>query len=203
MTVRFYVMPLTVTASGSRGPKYLKWGVGILAGDGTGLDVPWQLIDFGFEPTCLVCADVDAAQHTSLNANADVTAAPANIDDTIANATQRDTVRSKLEALNIPAGWVEIGMTFREVLRPCAHLFQFAQRYHAISGRKIIEPGYTLDTIISDIPVEVRQGLKAAADSLGYDFSGISLSWPYRRGLKFLGDQWGDEPVSFGSLATL
>jgi hypothetical protein len=203
MTVRYYIMPLQVTAQNARGPKYMKWGGGVTGGNPTGIDAPYQFIDFGFEPTCLVCADVDATQHTSLNANADVTAAPVNLDDPIPNATQRDTVRSKLEVLNIPAGWVDIGMTYRSVLRPVAHLFQFAQRYHAISGRRIIEVGYTLDTVMAFLPAEVRTGLKDAADSLGYDYEGISLSWPYRQGLKFLGDQWGATPITFGALGTL
>jgi hypothetical protein len=202
MTVRYYIMPLTVLGS-ERGPKYMKWTGLASAGNPTGIDAPYQLIDFGFEPTCMVVADVTDIQHAALAANLDVTAAPVNLDDTIANAAQRDNVRSKLEALNIPAGWVDIGMTFRSVVRSVACLMLFAQRYHAISGRRIIEPGYTLDTIISDIPLEVRQGLKAAAASLGYDFTGISLSWLYRQGLKFLGDQWGAAPISFGPLATL
>jgi len=202
MTVRYYIMPLLVIVN-ERGPKYMKWTGLVSAGNPTGIDAPYQYVNFGLEPTCLVVADVTDVQHTSLNANADVTAAPVNIDDTIVNAAQRDNVRSKLEALNIPAGWVEIGMTFRAVLRPVAHLMLFAQRYHLIANRRIIEPGYTLDTLISDIPILVRQGLKAAATSLGYDFSGVSLAWQYRQGLKFLGDQWGVTPVLFGSLATL
>jgi hypothetical protein len=187
---------------GDRGPKYMKFD-GLISGNPTGVDAIFRFLDYGLEPTCLVVADVSDAQHTTLVANADVTAAPLNIDDTIANAAQRDTVRSKLEVLNIPTGWVDIGMTFRVVLRTVAQLMLFAQCYNRIANRRIIEPGYTLDTLINDIPLEVRQGLKAAADIRGYDFTGISLSWLYRQGLKFLGDQWGATPISIGSLGTL
>jgi len=96
MTVRFYIMPLTVVAS-RRGPKYLKW-----RDNPTGIDAPWAMVDYGFQPTCLVAAEVDTTQHSSLNANADLMAAPADLDSTIGNAAQRDNVKAKLDTLDPP-----------------------------------------------------------------------------------------------------
>lgn len=196
--VRFYIMPIEVVNETKRGPAYLKWRF-----NPDGVDAPWSMKDFGFQDTCIVAADVTAAQHQTLVANSDVVAAPANIDNIIDTVAKRDNVRDKLEDLNVPAGWVQTGMSYREVLRPVTHLFMFAQRYHALTGRKMVEPGYNLNTRISDLPLEVRQGLQQAADDLGYDTSGIAGSWLYRRGLKHLGDQWGESPVIFGDLVTL
>lgn len=197
MTVRYYIMPLQVVGN-RRGPKYLRW-----RDNPAGLDVPWSLKDFGFEPACMVAADVDPAQHQAISANPDVLSAPENLDDVIDTAQKRDAARAALDTLNVPSGFVQMGMTFRAVVRPLCHLFLFAQRYHAMTGRKLVEAGYTLRTQIGDLPQSVRQDLTAVADSLGYDHSGVHGAMTYQQGLKLLADQWGDRPVRFGNLGDL
>ena len=203
MTVRFYIMPIKTIGGIYRGPKYLRWRF-----NPDGLNVMWSLKDFGYRDTCIVAADVSAEQHQDLASNEDVLAAPANLDNVIDTIQKRDTVRDALESLHVPGQWVNVDMTYREVLRPVTHLFLLAQRYHAITaekygqGRKLVEAGYTLNTLVSEIPAQIRQDLNQAAQSLGYDTSEILGSWMYRRALKHLGDQWGDAPVEFG-LTTL
>ncbi len=203
MTVRIYIMGIEVIGSRRQPAHFVsRFGTGTV-------NAPYSFKDFGFTDTCIVVSDVTTEQHAELIGYSDVLAAPANIDNAIPNNTVRDNVRSQLEGLNVPAGWVQTGMSYREVLRPITHLFLFAQRYHALTaekygtGRKLVEQGYTLDTIISDIPVEVRQDLQDAADSLGYDYSSVQASDTYRVGLKKLADQWGETPVLFGTLLTL
>jgi hypothetical protein len=201
MTVRFYIMPMLVVNDNYRGPKYLRWRF-----NPEGLNVTWSAKDFGYRDTCIAAADVDTAQHQTLAGYSDVIAAPANIDNVIDTEAKRDNVRDALESLHVPGQWVHVDMTYREVLRPVTHLFLLAQRYHALTaeaygtGRRLVEPGlgYTLDTLVSNIPAQVRSDLNQAAQSLGYDTSQVQQSWMYRRALKHLGDQWGDQPVEFG-----
>lgn len=203
--VRIYVMPIERVGN-ARGPKYFKWWF-----NPDGIDTVWSMKDFGYRDTCIIAADVTPAQHQEIAARDDVIAAPADIDSVIDTQQKRDAVVDALESLHVPAGWVEVGMTYREVVRPVTHLFLLAQRYYGQTaskygeGLRLVEPslGYTLDTLVSDIPAQVRQDLNEAAVSLGYDTSGVNGSWTYRRALKHLGDQWGDTPVLFGSLLTL
>lgn len=141
---------------------------------------------FGFSGVFLVVADVSAAQHTELVGYADVVSVPADLDSTIDTAGERDAVTAALEDLQIPVtNWVQIGQSYRYVLRVILHLFLFAKRFYANTGGLVlVGGGLTLNMLVSDIPTETKQALTQAANELGYDFSNVQNSDTYRQALK-------------------
>lgn len=193
MAIRFYILPIETIDNG-RGPKYLKWRLAP-----AGLNVRWAAMDFGLEPVMLVWADVTGGQHTALSANADVISIPANIDNNI-TAGALNNVKAALEGLNIPAGWVTTGHTYRQVLRIVAGLFQFAQRFHGLHGERLFGGGFTMETQFQDLPQAVRTKLIAAAESHDYDTSALSGASTVRQILKFLADQWDSEEIVMGGV---
>lgn len=196
MAIRFYLIPIEIVDGNKRGPKYLKWR---FTENVAPLDVLWSGMDFGLEPVMLVQADVTPAQHTTLSGNADVISIPANIDNNI-TAGALSAVKAALETLNVPAGWVTTGFTYRQVLRMVAGLFQFAQRHHGAHSERLFSGGFNMDTQFSALPLAVRQRLIATADSLNYDTSGLSGSNTIRQILKNVADQWGSKPIIIGGI---
>jgi hypothetical protein len=198
--IRWYVWPVQEVEIGDtlyRGPKYLKWRQ-----NPDGVDVRWKAMDYGLMPTMLLVADVTQEQHDLAAAQPDIITIPPDIDGAI-SPQALPLVVDALEALHIPAGWVTTAHTYRDVMRPTAHLFQLAQRYHGRTARRLIEAGYNLDTLIGDLPVNVLQSLNETAQSLGWDTSEIQASWRLRQALRHLAQQWGEAPVLFGDLGTL
>ena len=193
MAIQFYLLPIE-QVNFARGPKYLKWRF-----SPTGLDVRWSAMDFGLEPVMLVWADVTNPQHTALSANTDVVSLPANIDNAI-SAGALNSVKAALEGLNIPAGWVTTGHTYRQVLRIVAGLFQFAQRFHGLHGERLFGGSFTMETQFRDLPQAVRTKLTQAAESHDYDTSALSGTSTVRQILKFLADQWDGEVIVMGGL---
>lgn len=205
--VRFYLTRIEENpAFNARGPKYFDWRFDPDKdnpdADPVGIVCRWSLMDYGLMDACIVVADVTPEQHDELVTHADVLALPENIDNPIPNAGARNKVRDALELLHIPGAWVQVGITYREVLRTVLQVFQLGQRYAGITRQRLIDIGFTLDNTVGDLPVGVRQNLAATAESFGWDISAITLSWTIRDALKHLADQWGDLPIHFG-LVTL
>ena len=180
-----------------RGPKYLEWRM-----NPDGISVPWSWVDYGLLPTGLLVADVDTDQHRKLAGYKDVIVVPEKIDDRI-SATALPTVSAALEAIHVPMDWATKSSTYRDVIRRMAHLFQFAQRHHGDTGRKIIDGDVSLDATIALLPANERVALSETADALGYETADIRDSWSMRQTLKYFGEQWGADPVIFGNLAEL
>jgi hypothetical protein len=190
--IRFYIIPIDVVGGNKRGPKYFKWQFGP-----DGIDCQRSMKDYGLIDAGLVAADVTQAQHEQLAAEMDVAAAPVDIDQYVSGIAL-PTVVNVLEALWIPAGWVTTGHTYRELLRMVGGLFMFAQRHHGMHGEQLITSQADLDLRWNQITLARRERIVATADDLGYDYSEVQNSWEVRRILKYLGDQWGETPISFG-----
>lgn len=185
MAVRFYLVPLQLAVPGGGGiaegnynrPKYfLEAGVSLT-----------DSAPYGIDNTYLVAADVTNVQHSAINANADVTSIPLDIDQQIGGALA--AVQSALEALRIPSGWVTATMTYRFVLSIVRRIFQFLQRFSGISRKSIFDSGITLDSTIGQLTVNQRQALQNAADNFGLDTSTITGTTTIRQALKIVADQ--------------
>lgn len=189
MAIRVYLLPIVPHPARANGrvPKYL-----------IALGVPWGGMDYGLEPVMLVVADVTAAQHAALAANADVVSVPANLDAPI-GAGALNAARSALEALGIPAQWLVASTTWREAVRHVARVFQLAQRFHGLYGVRLYRGGVTLNTTVARLTAGQRAALLDAATSLGWDVSGVQSDWTLRHALKALSDQWG-APVLIGGV---
>jgi len=187
MTVHLYVLPvLHLVDPNYNVPKYLphRFNPALV-----GLEnVPWAWETYLLEDIALLIADVTDPQHTLLSGQADVIAVPP-LDNTIANATARNRVRTVLEAASIPAGWVSVGMTYRQVVRLVICMFQFHNRLVARLQRRLFDSSVNLDMTVSQIPEGTRTWLQDVAGEFGLDYSGVTGSTTLRDLLKLLADQ--------------
>lgn len=177
--VRFYLVPVigTGTTTDSRRPKYI---AGVIAG-------PWSAMDYGDEPVMLVAADVTPGEHTTIAANADVAAAPADISTTISGTLS--TVQTKYESFNIPADWVTSGMTWKTLIRWTSRLFVFHQRFQGLSGGRFFPAGITLSSLVGDLTAGQKSTYQTAASTLGVSLAGISNLTTIREALKLMAPQ--------------
>ena len=136
--LRFYIIPIDSVQGGKyKGPKYFKWRF-----NPDGIACKWNFMQYGLMPLGIILAhDIEDADNAYLESQDDVTALPLNIDNNI-SAGAVPIVQAELEALHIPAMWVNTTHTYRYILKIVAGLFQFAQRYKGQHARKLIEAGY-------------------------------------------------------------
>jgi hypothetical protein len=155
-------------------------------------------MDYGPEPVCLVAVqDIPPETHTTLAGEPDCVAVPSDLDSEV--GAQLTQVRNVIEALNIPAGWVQSTHTYRQLLRIVAAMFQFMQRFAAVGGNtRVFQSGINLDSTYGSLPLNVRNALRDTADSLGYDRSGIVAGTTVRAMLKQMGDQWSQLEIHLG-----
>lgn len=189
--IRFYVLPIAIDPVMGRHPKYVSMNDGA---DGWLVLTRWGMFDYGLIDAALLCANVTQEQHEILAAEPDVAAVPENIDGNISEVALPKVV-SVLEALRVPAGWVDTTYTYRQILRMFGGLCQFAQRHNGLHGERLIDSQAQLDLRWNQIPADRQQRIIATADSFGYDYSEITNQWLIRQILKHLADQWGDTPL--------
>jgi hypothetical protein len=193
MTLNLYVMPIigAGTISDQRRPKYVS----------TFNTFSWGMFDYGNEPWCLVgVIDIDATTDAALNANADVNGLPVNLSNTLGGA--RTTVQNDLEAVNIPGTWVLTSNTWRDVVLFVGGCCQFAQRFQGQTGGRWFGGSVTLDSTFNSLGATVRNGLQAAAQSFGFDTSGITSTSTLRQIIQSAGQQYVSMnlPLSMASI---
>lgn len=197
--IRWYVLP--VEQSGTvRGPKYMDWGDPSPPDfvEHPGIEASWGIMDYsGMMDVCIMVADVSQAQHEQLAVEPDVAGAPEDIDQNI-SPTALPKVQAVLEALRIPADWVDTTYTYRAILRMVAGLFQFAQRHYGLHNEELITSPAQLDLRWNQIPQDKQLRIIATVDSFGYDYSDVTNQWLVRRILKYLADQWAGGSFDFG-----
>lgn len=184
----FFLVP--IIGSGTRTdplrPKYVR-ELGI---------ADWSSCDFG--ATSILYTNGTAQQEADLSANVDVVTVPP-LDNTIANGALTQ-VKSQLEGLNLPAQWVQVGMTYRTVLRVTVGMAQLIQRTSAILGQPVTIPG-NLDKTISQFPVAVRNAIAQACDELGINRTNITGSTTLRAALADFGQQFiAGNTIALGNL---
>lgn len=197
MTIRYYILPIVRTVGGMRTAKYFAYPKGGLSG----IVCPWTMKDYGDIDQAIICADIQDADHTALVANADVLAAPVNIDSTMTTGAV-STAQTFLETYNIPADWINTGDTYRAVLRTITAFFLYMQRVTYFLGHSITLPGNWANLQMSQVPADIRNAMGQAATSFGYDYSWVVGTTTVRQVLKGMADAWGVQPILFG-LATL
>lgn len=197
--VRYYLVPRIgdghgvplaelTELNGSWRPKYTDRGA---LGPGNDI-VSWSAMPYGIENAFLLATDATTAQHNALAAQADVLAIPTALDSNVSGLAVT-TIQTKLEAVNLPAEWVTTSLTYRDVLRRVGKMILFASRYAGIADAN----GYSqrwLDTVTLDTRwnqlTQIQQNrLRATADSLGLDYSGVINTMTLRQIIRLLGDQ--------------
>jgi hypothetical protein len=184
MPIRLCLIP--IEGDPNRGPKYFAWRndpdpPALFDG------VDWAMMDFGLEPTALLAASMTAGQVSTLAGLSDVTMIPVNLDNTLSGNLA--TVQAALESLHIPADALTAGTTYRQVVRGIIAIFAVAQRFHGRHNGQLFPAGITLSTTLGDLSQVVRNELKASAEELGYDYSGLTLTSSLRDVLKKLATQ--------------
>lgn len=183
-------MPTGTNARGATVPKY--------ASTFTAAGFPVSMIDFRGEGHCLCYSPCDAATDTTIVANADVARLPDNLDANLTSG-QVTAISNHLEARNIPADWVSIALTWRQLIRDVVGLFQFIQRYKGLGGPGPIFGGsVTLTTTFSQLPLAARNALVAAANSFGYDTSALTGASTVRQILNAMRVAWAAQPINIG-----
>jgi hypothetical protein len=171
---------------------YFKWRYNPI-----GIDCPWSMKDYGMINYAVLAADIADADHTALVAHTDVLAIPINLDSTM-TAGAVNTAKAFLENWNIPAGWINTGVTYRSVLRTITSMFLFMQRVTAILGHTVDVGTISLSTQVRNIPVDIRNALAQAASEMGYNYSAVTGTTTLRTVLKAMADAWGSQPIYFG-----
>lgn len=196
MTWRIHLMPMVGTGSSRFDPRVPKYKNEFGA-------FHWQgPVDYGSQDACFVALDADATTHSTLSAHADVLTVPANLDSN-PTAGAVTTTQNALEALSIPAGWVNTSLTWRTIVRVVIGMFVLNQRYWVISGnelgngRRSIFDNVNLNSTVSQIPAQARAWLDAAAASMNLDTSGITGSTTIRQMLQIFGQQFAANPYTF------
>lgn len=174
MAFRLYLVPKVLDVDVYK-PKYFA--------DGT-ISGSWPGVDY--DDWYLMGADLSGADEAVLTAQSDVTALPADLSATL-TAGQVAAVQTKLEAANIPAGWVDTSYTWLRVVRTVVGMIQFTQRFKGRHHARLLGGAITLNSTVGDLSVNVRQKLQEAAESLDLDVSGVTLSTTLRAMLKQLG----------------
>jgi len=192
MAWHLYIIPAigNGTKDDPRRPKYIQ-----------ALGVEWSGMDYGFQPTFLAAADVDALQHAGLIAQPDCASLPDDLDAN-PSLTQVTAAQNFLETQHIPAGWITTALTWRQIGRIIIGLFLFMQRLSAFVGAVEIINGITvtLGTRFNELSLDRRRALVDAAASLNYDTSSLTATSTLREMLKAMADQWQGGSVSVGEI---
>lgn len=178
------------TVEDARRPKYVDDDPGIR----------WAMMDYGFEPSCLVAADVDTATDLLLGAQVDVRRIPDDLDQTL--GAQQVAVASALEALNIPSQWLTGSLTYRQVLRIVAGIFALLQRFPAITrnANRLFGGAVTLDTQFNQLSLATRQALRDTATDLKLDTSGFTSTSTLHEILRGVGQQYSQRAFVLGGI---
>jgi len=102
-------------------------------------------------------------------------------------------LKTNLEALGFPAGWVTTSHAPRDVLRFVRQGCNFYARYAVFAGSgkvRLFGAGITLDSTIGQLPAGVRANLLATSDSFGFDRTGITNTTTLRAALRLLWPQF-------------
>jgi hypothetical protein len=197
MSFRLYIVPIvgTGTKSDPRRPKYFS--------DGTLINPTWSGIDYGFEPWMFVGADLSAANDALIVSEPDAFAIPFNLEANLTNP-QVNSVKNKLEAINVPAGWVNTTLTWRTVVRTVLGMFLFQQRlggvYVETNGGKppqLFSGGVSLATTFGELSIAMQAAIVATAQSFGFSTAGLTSNTTLRVILKALADNFQNQEFNF------
>lgn len=182
MTFRIYLMPIIGDGLTKQTANRCKYG---------SLLTSYSTLTYGPERFCMVGSDTTTDQHTNVMANSDVRVFPDNIDSTI-TANQRTQIINILDIMNVPSGWINVGMTFRVIIRRLAGMFIILQGIDG-KGFRFLQRG--LDETLSVLPMPVLFALTDVANRFNLDTTGILNTTTLRDTLINFGNQFRFIPL--------
>ena len=195
MAFRLYLVPIigTGTNTDPRKPKYFMSGT---------LTTPstWTGIDYGIEPWMVVGSDLSVVDDAAIVAQPDAFGLPFDLTPNL-TAGQVTTVQNKLEAINLPADWVNTTLTWQQVVRIVLGVMGFIQRLMSFTSNGSLFAGaVTLATTISQLPASMRTNLTQCATGMNLDISSISGSTTLRQALFILGNQLSTRSIAINGV---
>lgn len=200
MAFRLYIVPVVGSGS-SQDPRRPKYFMSDASGQGrTGIitdGTPFRAQDYGHEAWMVVGGDLTTSDDNLVVGQADAFALPFDL-ATFPSGAQVTNVKNKLEAINVPAGWVNTSIQWLTIVRVVLGMFTFMQRYAVLAeGGTLFGGGVTLATTFGALPDAKQTALVATADSFALDRSGLTNATTMRAILKALADQFGDRVYDF------
>lgn len=121
---------------------------------------------------------MDVADETLILADPDTVRIPDNLDGTVGGRLA--AIQSKLDGWNLPSAWVQVGHTFRFVLRRITAMLLVMQRIQGSlpAGERttlLFVGGRTLNTAIRDLTAAQRDVVLNALRDLNIDRAGLTL----------------------------
>jgi hypothetical protein len=199
MSFRLYIVPKI-----GDGTKANPWRAKYFADNTLSPRPTYSSMDYGFEPWFVVGADLSAPDHSTIAGEPDAFALPTDLDATL-TVGQVTSVQNKLEAINVPAGWVNTSLTWRAAVRIVLGMFSFIQRLGALlnAGQTLGVPFFgtvNLSTTISQLSGGTVTALQQAAVDLNLSTTGIVGSTTLRSALKTLADQMDNISFNFNGV---
>lgn len=186
MEFRIFIMPL-VNIDNTIGPKYE-----------SDLPARWAAMTYGSVPYAILAVEGEVADFVVLDAYPDVVSVNPNFDANLPQA-ELSGIQAVLEAMRIPADWMNPSMSWREALRTIAGMFQYAQRYNGLYGKELIpETGLALNDRWGDIDPVVQAEYLNTASSFGWNVPTPGDNTSIRQILKAISDFWGSQPFKLG-----
>ena len=195
MAFRLYLVPIVGvgTKADPRRPKY--FADGSLASNPS-----WSGMDYGIEKWMMVAADLSTADDLFVTGQADGFALPFDLSQPM-TAQQVTNVQNKLEAINLPAGWIDTTFTWQSMLRIVLGILSFMQRFSALNGNvSLFTGGVTLGTKINQLPAGVVTNLQQAAADMKLSTANITGNTTIRAALKDFGTQLNGRPYSLNGM---
>lgn len=130
-----------------------------ISADAALVNAPYSAVYYGALPNALVAATLDTAQLSYLSSQLDVLSIPINLDQQV-TVSNIDTVQTRLEAADIPATWVNVGDTFRVVLREILGFFEFVDRFSALLQDDPLSYGINRNIVVGSAAMLVWENIR-------------------------------------------
>src|SRR3989344_5337958 len=186
--IKLYLLPIVhLTNPNYNVPKYLPHRLNPALPGLEGLRFAWTT--YLLEDVGILITDVTNEQHSLLFAQPDVLPID-NLDDEIPDDITPDVTRDFLESFNIPADWLQSGMTYRRMLRKILGIFYYHNRLVCLKQGRLFSSEFNLKTRVNQIPANWREHVLTAAEDLQMSTNHINPSAKIRDLLNNAGEQF-------------
>lgn len=206
MAFRLYIVPVVGVAGNRANPPRPKYFLSDASGQGVTPIIAggqsWSGVDYGLEKWMVVGADLTSSDDLLVVGQADAFALPVDLGVQL-NAAQVTSVKAKLEAINVPAGWVTAALTWVVVVRKVLGMFSWMQRvgqiYYDATGQflNVFSASVSLDTAFGSLPQAVQDAMTGAAQSFSFSTAGLTSGTTLRVILKAMADNFANQQYSF------
>lgn len=199
MAFRLYIIPAIGDGSDKNGrrPKYFALRDAFIAPN---QQVAWET--YGLEAWFVVGADLTVSDDNLVVGQTDVIALPFDLSPLL-SAANVTNIKNKLEAANIPAGWVTTSLTWLQVVRVVLGMFAFMQRFSGVyaAATGLVPPSLfavgDLNTTFGSLSQAIQDAFVATAQSFGLSTTGLTASTTLRQILKAMADGLDDRQYNF------